>query len=141
MYLNRKQARRRCMEEFLKVMKALSAPNRVKIIKLLQHEDLLCVCEIQDLLGISESSVSTHLRILHEAGMVERHKKNLWVHYRLSGEPGSPYAATILMNMKTWLNASAGEKELLGKIPEVREKDLCSSLPRSRRGSRTKSCS
>ena len=81
------------MDEFLKVMKALSAPNRVKIVKILQHAQSLCVCEIQALLGMSGSSVSTHLKILHEAGFIDRYKKDLWVHYRLSEDSGSPYAA------------------------------------------------
>jgi ArsR family transcriptional regulator len=57
------------MKDFIRVMKALSDPNRVKIVKMLQHK-LMCVCEIQAALGISQSSVSKHLKILEEAGVV-----------------------------------------------------------------------
>ena len=55
------------MKAFIKVMKALSDPNRIKIIKLLQHKRL-CVCELQYALGISQPTVSKHLKILEEAG-------------------------------------------------------------------------
>ena len=53
------------MKPFIKVMKALSDPNRVKIVKLLQHK-MMCVCELQGALGISQPTVSKHLKILEE---------------------------------------------------------------------------
>ena len=59
------------MKTCLKVMKALSDPNRVKIIKLLEHTKM-CVCELQGALGIAQPTVSKHLRILEEAGLVTR---------------------------------------------------------------------
>jgi|GEM_PF-5890528 len=78
------------------------------------------------------------MKILREAGMVERYKKDLWVHYSISNEPGSPYAATIIMNMGEWLETSNEVMELVGKIPEVLGKDLCRSLTRPRRRSEKK---
>ena len=56
------------MKKFIKVMKALSDPNRVKMVKLLQHKEM-CVCEIQAALGLAQSTVSKHLKILEEAGL------------------------------------------------------------------------
>ena len=58
------------MKTFLKVMKALSDPNRVKIIKLLEQKKM-CVCELQGAIGIAQPTVSKHLRILEEAGLVD----------------------------------------------------------------------
>ena len=57
------------MREFIKVMKALSDPNRVKMVKLLQRR-VLCVCEIQEALGLAQSTASKHLKILEEAGLI-----------------------------------------------------------------------
>ena len=57
------------MRSFIRVMKALSDPNRVKIIKLLENNEL-CVCEIHSLLGLAQSTVSKHLKILEEADLV-----------------------------------------------------------------------
>ena len=57
------------MKEFIKVMKALSDPNRVKLLKILQ-ERALCVCEIQKVLGLAQPTVSSHMKILEDAGLV-----------------------------------------------------------------------
>ncbi|MDJ0819926.1 MAG: metalloregulator ArsR/SmtB family transcription factor, partial [Desulfobacterales bacterium] len=57
------------MKSFLKVMKALSDPNRVKIVKLLQQKEM-CVCELQGALEIAQPTVSKHLKILEESGLV-----------------------------------------------------------------------
>ncbi len=51
------------MKLFIKVMKALSDPNRVKIIKMLQHKSM-CVCEMKEALHVSQPSVSKNLKIL-----------------------------------------------------------------------------
>jgi DNA-binding transcriptional ArsR family regulator len=50
-------------------MKALSEPNRVKILKILQCRDL-CGCEIQAILDIAQPTVSSHLKVLEDAGLV-----------------------------------------------------------------------
>jgi len=71
------------MKSFIKVMKALSDPNRVKIVKLLQRK-VMCVCELKAALGIAQPSVSKHLKILEDAGLVDFKKDGLWVNYYLS---------------------------------------------------------
>jgi ArsR family transcriptional regulator len=71
------------MKDFLRVMKALSDPNRVKIVKMLQHRSM-CVCEMQAALDIAQPSVSKHLKILEEAGLVVSQKDGMWVNYYLS---------------------------------------------------------
>ena len=64
-------------------MKALSDPNRVKIVKMLQHR-LMCVCELREALQIAQPSVSKHLKVLEEAGLVDYKKDGLWVNYHLN---------------------------------------------------------
>jgi ArsR family transcriptional regulator len=83
------------MKDFIKVMKALSDPNRVKILKLLQQKTM-CVCELQGALQISQPSVSKHLKLLEEAGLVDYKKEGLWVNYYLADGKASPYAASLL---------------------------------------------
>ena len=51
------------MKEFIRVMKALSDPTRVKIIKILEKR-LMCVCELQTAIGAAQSTTSKHLKIL-----------------------------------------------------------------------------
>lgn len=112
------------VHNFVKVMKALSEPNRVKMVKLLQHKSL-CVCEIQGALGISQPTVSKHLKVLEEAGLVSSSKDGLWVNYFLSGGDKSPYAASILGNLKHWLEEDPDVADLIDRLPTLNREVLC----------------
>ena len=65
------------MKHFVKVMKALSDPNRVKIIKMLQQRNDLCVCEMRSVLKLAQPTVSKHLKVLEDAGLVVGSKEKL----------------------------------------------------------------
>ncbi len=112
------------MNAFIKVMKALSDPNRVKIIKLLQQKSM-CVCELQGALKISQPSVSKHLKLLEAAGLVDNVKEGLWVNYFLADGGSSPYAASLLGNLKHWLGDDPEIEGLIQKVPFLNRKDLC----------------
>jgi ArsR family transcriptional regulator len=112
------------MKEFVKVMKALADPNRVKIIKLLQQK-VMCVCELQGALGIAQPSVSKHLKILEEAGLVDYRKEGLWVNYYLADGKRSPYAASLLGNLRHWLNDDPAVSELIKTVPFLNREELC----------------
>ena len=112
------------MKDFIRVMKALSDPNRVKIIKMLQHK-VMCVCEIQAILGIAQPSVSKHLKSLEDAGLITSHKEGMWVNYRLTDGSASPFAASLLGNLRHWLENDTEVVEIAEKLPSVRREDLC----------------
>lgn len=113
------------MKNFIKVMKALSDPNRVKIVKMLQHK-LMCVCEIQEALHIiSQSSVSKHLKILEEAGLVDYKKDGLWVNYYLIDGMKSPYASSLMGNLRHWLEDEPEITDLIKRLPHIRREDIC----------------
>jgi ArsR family transcriptional regulator len=112
------------MNEFIKVMKALSDPNRVKLLKLLQRRKM-CVCEIRAALGIAQPTASKHLKILEDAGLVAREKEGLWVNYSLSDGDRSPYAASLLGNLRHWLADNPGIRDLIEKSKAIRREDLC----------------
>ena len=65
------------MREYLRVMKAAADGTRVKILKMLQQRNL-CVCEMRAVLGISQPSVSRHLRLLEDADLVRSEKDGMW---------------------------------------------------------------
>ena len=113
------------MKAFTKVMKALSDPNRVKMIKLLQQKTM-CVCELQGVLGLAQPTVSKHLKILEEAGLVDYHKDGLWVNYFAADGKNSPYAASLLGNLRHWLNEDPEIAELNRRLPLVNRFDICS---------------
>ena len=106
-------------------MKALSDPNRVKLLKMLQRKSM-CVCEIQAALGISQPTVSKHLKILVDAGLVDYKKDGLWVNYFLTDGSSSPYAASILGNLKHWLEDDEEIKKLNNKLPTINRENICS---------------
>ena len=112
------------MKAFVKVMKALSDPNRVKIMKMLQHK-VMCVCEIQAALRIAQPSVSKHLKILEEAGIVSFHKDGMWVNYQLADGSASPYAANLLGNLRHWLEDDSEVAEIVEKLSSIRREDIC----------------
>lgn len=65
--------------------KALSDPARVAIVNRLAGAEDVCVCEFR--LGLSQPTISHHLRVLREAGLIEvARKRGTWVHYRLVPE-------------------------------------------------------
>ncbi|HEU18738.1 MAG TPA: ArsR family transcriptional regulator [Deltaproteobacteria bacterium] len=106
------------MKQFVKVMKALSEPNRLKILKMLQHR-ACCVCEIKETLGIAQPTVSKHLRVLETAGLVSAQKQGLWVKYHLSDGRSSPYAATLMGNLRHWLNEDSEVTKTMERMQTV----------------------
>ena len=112
------------MKDFIKVMKALSDPNRVKIIKMLQHK-MMCVCEMKEALHISQPSVSKHLKILEEAGLVSFKKDGLWVDYFLTDGRTSPYVASLMGNLQHWLEEDPEIVELIRRLPHIRREEVC----------------
>ena len=112
------------MKPFIKVMKALSDPNRVKMMKMLQSKPM-CVCEIQESLGIAQSTASKHLKLLEDAGLVISFKDGLFVNYSLADGRDSPYAAGMIGRLKDWLNDDEQVKQLNTLLPGIdREKIL-----------------
>ena len=73
--------------ELEKLFNALSDRHRLRILNvLLQADEAVCVCEFQPTLGISQPTVSHHLKQLVEAGILEREKRGTYAYYRL--QPG-----------------------------------------------------
>ena len=112
------------MKDFIRVMKALSDPNRIKIVKILQHK-MMCVCELRAALNVAQPTVSKHLKILEEAGLVDYEKDGLWVNYFLSDGTSSPYAASLLGNIKHWLDDDPEVTELNKRVPFLNRSELC----------------
>ncbi|HYF95382.1 MAG TPA: metalloregulator ArsR/SmtB family transcription factor [Symbiobacteriaceae bacterium] len=69
------------MEEQILLMKTLSDPTRLKLFKLILREEL-CVCELQEILQISQPAVSQHIARLKAAGLVRERKAGMWTLYQ-----------------------------------------------------------
>jgi ArsR family transcriptional regulator len=66
--------------------KALADPTRVAIVNCLAGSDEVCVCELVDAFDLSQPTISHHLRILRDAGLVEAERRGTWAFYRLVPE-------------------------------------------------------
>jgi len=71
--------------ELVAVAKAFADPNRIRIISALRNGEL-CVCELSDALGVTQSTLSTHLQVIREAELVQTRKQGKWVYYRIKPE-------------------------------------------------------
>jgi ArsR family transcriptional regulator len=70
-------------EELARRFKALADPTRLGIVNMLAREDAACVCHFERL-GVSQPTVSHHLKVLREAGLIEVAKRRgTWTFYRL----------------------------------------------------------
>jgi len=65
------------MRDLLRITKALADPNRVRVLLALQRGEL-CVCQISELFQLAPSTISKHLSILHNAGLIESRKDERW---------------------------------------------------------------
>jgi ArsR family transcriptional regulator, arsenate/arsenite/antimonite-responsive transcriptional repressor len=72
------------MKSFATVFKALSDDSRLRIINLLFFSGELCVCDIEDVMGFTQTKVSRHLAYLRKAGLVDDRKKGLWMLYSIA---------------------------------------------------------
>jgi len=72
-------------EELAATLKALADPVRLRLLSFIasQPEGEACVCHVIDPVGLSQPTVSHHLKLLHQAGLLERDKRGAWVYYRV----------------------------------------------------------
>ena len=77
------------MEPFLAITKALSDETRVRALVALADGEL-CACQLIELLGLSPSTVSKHMSILQQAGLIRRRKDGRWHYFRLAARDASP---------------------------------------------------
>ncbi|WP_207717327.1 ArsR/SmtB family transcription factor [Anaerosporobacter faecicola] len=85
--------------EIAKIFKALCDERRVEILKLLVSGEK-CACSLLDELNICQPTLSHHMKILCESGMVTARKEGKWTHYRISSE-GCKQANHILQSLTT----------------------------------------
>ena len=74
------------MRELLKTLKATGDESRLRILNILRRRPL-CVCEIAEVLGLAQSTVSRHLKLLEDSGFLQHSKDGLWVEYTLVSAP------------------------------------------------------
>lgn len=115
------------MHEFMAITKALSDPGRVRVLLALRRGEL-CVCQITELFGFAPSTVSKHLSILRQAGLIQSRKAERWVYCRLPDKSAPVAVREALDWVKKSLGKSAeavADAKRLGKILKMDLKEIC----------------
>ncbi len=91
-------------EQIAALLRALAEPVRLRLMSLVASRQggEACVCELNDAFDLSQPTISHHLKVLHEAGLLDREKRGVWVYYRARLEElatlgaliGSPHTVT-----------------------------------------------
>jgi len=111
------------MRDFLNITKALSDESRIRILMFLRGGEL-CVCQIIEMLGLAPSTVSKHMAILVQAGLVECRKNGKWHYYRLSGEEAPVPVQDALKWLQSALAKSPVVTEDAKRLKVVQKKDV-----------------
>ncbi len=114
------------IDEVLNITKALSDENRVRALMMLGGGEL-CVCQIIEMLSLAPSTVSKHMSILRQAGLVQTRKDGRWIYYRLSED-----MSTAAKEAVNWLYGSLKDCDAvlsdtvrLSQMKNVEKKELC----------------
>lgn len=71
------------LKETAKLNKALSDITRLRIMVLLYKRKKLCVCEIKEVIGLSQPTISSHLKILENVNLVKSFREGKWINYKV----------------------------------------------------------
>lgn len=79
------------------LLKALAEPVRLRLLSLVAcHTDgEACVCDLSDAFDLSQPTISHHLKVLHEIGLLDRTKRGVWVYYKVRSEALADVAALL----------------------------------------------
>ncbi|BER91720.1 metalloregulator ArsR/SmtB family transcription factor [Thermatribacter velox] len=105
--------------DLVTIFKALAEPSRIRIVLALSQGEY-CICHLTELLQLSPSTVSKHLSILRQAGLIETRKDGKWVRCFLSGNEASPTSREAL----AWVINFAGKSEQARKDARLL-KEIC----------------
>ncbi len=111
------------MRDFMTTAKALSDRNRVRALMFLR-DGQLCVCQIIEMLSLSPSTVSKHMSILKQAGLVETRKKGRWVYYRLAASGAPVIAKEAIRLVRKGLRKDKRILQDASRLETVMDKDL-----------------
>ena len=99
------------MRDLAAVFRALADETRLEVLALLSKHGELCVCDLQQVLGINQSKTSRHLQYLKHAGLLTDRRAGLWVHYRIAARLGPERRAIVAVLRRLLANDRAAALE------------------------------
>jgi ArsR family transcriptional regulator len=110
--------------DYVRVFKALSDPNRLRIMKMLGRREL-CMCEVREVLDLSNSTVSKHLTVLRDAGLLLDTKKGKWVNFRLNDKAEQKFIRSVLGLVRNSFEDDDAIRQDAQKLPRVDRIKIC----------------
>jgi ArsR family transcriptional regulator len=110
--------------QYLKVFRAVGDPNRLRILKMLGRREL-CLCEVREMVQLSNSTVSRHLSVLREAGLILDSRRGKWVYFRLNRQSIEPVVQSILALVGNTFNNDDQIRADAKKLRRVHRTDIC----------------
>ncbi len=124
------------MRHFVAIARALSDESRVRMLMLLRDGEL-CLCQIIELIGLAPSTVSRHMTVLWQAGLVEIRKSGTWRYYRIPESENSAavsgalhWAQIALLKSPELLRDAKARKTIV----KMDSRDLCARYKRRNSG-------
>jgi ArsR family transcriptional regulator len=111
------------MKHIVRILKVLSDKNRLRILKLLEHRKL-CVCELAAVLGITQPSVSRHLKKLKSAGLINDEQQGFWTNYFLN-KTDDICCKALMVQVRQWLNDDPLVSSDRKKASKINRSNLC----------------
>jgi len=109
------------MRDLESIFKALAEETRLRILGLLFRHGPVCVCEVEGLLGVTQSKASRHLRYMANAGLLEAERDGVTVYYRLPARPSPEMAAVLVMLRGLLAGHEVGDPRAeAGKLVQLR---------------------
>ena len=109
------------MRDLVKAFKALSDEIRLRMLNVLLEREC-CVCEVMQVLDISQTRASRNLGMLYDAGFLKMRKEGLWSHYSIDYESAKMYCPNLVNVVKTALEdneEAALDRERLGESERI----------------------
>ncbi len=117
--------------EHVTIFKALGDPTRLRIMKMLQQREI-CLCEAREILGRSSSTVSKHLTILRDAGLVIDSKEGKWVNFRLNEQSNVRIVRSLLTLIRNSYNDDDMVRDDARRLSLVDRSVICGTNPRTK---------
>jgi ArsR family transcriptional regulator len=105
------------VQELILAAKAFADPTRVRVLMALRGREL-CVCELCDTLAVTQSTLSTHLQVIRDAGLVSARKEGKWMYYAIA--PGATRLVDSLF--RSFSGVLKADRTLRGDAKKLRQR-------------------
>lgn len=113
-------------KKITRVLKALADENRIRILYLLSERKDLCVCEIREVIGLSQPTISSHLKLLENNELVTFNKDGKWVNYSMNPDLNVKLKQ-MLNDIFSMIKTDSEVKKDRIRVYKIDRRDLCKS--------------